>query len=239
MHTRQLLQCITAQQTTFIYMFAASLVLFATWPTIDIWVASLFYQPIAGFAVSQSALANGLRHSIWAFVILMFLVSCLSSAAPAKWHTWTGVPRTLWLYCVALYICGPVVLVNYILKGYVGRARPAQTELFGGDSQFSPAFQVVAECPRNCSFVSGEAAGAVTMALCVWVLTMVGRKTRWTTFSRLVAIAMAVVAAGLRVAKGRHFLSDVWFAAILMMGVAIALALLWQIPWRRPDQQEQ
>ena len=52
------------------------------------------------------------------------------------------------------------LLVNALLKDHWGRARPNETTLFGGDGAFSGPFVIAGQCARNCSFVSGEGAGA-------------------------------------------------------------------------------
>ena len=54
----------------------------------------------------------------------------------------------------------PQILVNLLLKSYSGRPRPHQTDLFGGDLPFMPAGSFSGQCENNCSFISGEAAGA-------------------------------------------------------------------------------
>ena len=59
-----------------------------------------------------------------------------------------------------MLVLGAGLVVNGILKDDFGRARPRDIEAFGGSSQFTPAFVVSHECDRNCSFSSGDGAGA-------------------------------------------------------------------------------
>jgi lipid A 4'-phosphatase len=80
------------------------------------------------------------------------------------------------------------------------------------------------QCLDNCSFVSGEASGAAALAVSVWI---VSSRMESPTLRRLVRwsmIAAAVLAAFLRVAKGRHFLSDIIFAGLIVTGLALALS---------------
>ena len=50
------------------------------------------------------------------------------------------------------------VIVNFILKGLWGRARPEDVIQYGGTQTFTPWFQFSDACMNNCSFVSGDAA---------------------------------------------------------------------------------
>src|SRR5690606_1953513 len=65
---------------------------------------------------------------------------------------------------------GPYILVNLLLKSFSGRPRPDETNLFAGDHTFMPAGSFAGQCDNNCSFVSGEAAGAGWVACLVPLL---------------------------------------------------------------------
>ena len=51
-----------------------------------------------------------------------------------------------------------IIIVNYILKGLWGRARPEDVMQYGGSKIFTPWFSTSDACISNCSFVSGDAA---------------------------------------------------------------------------------
>jgi lipid A 4'-phosphatase len=107
---------------------------------------------------------------------------------------------------------GPLLIVNKILKEHMGRPRPWHTTDFGGDLSFVPAWHYSEACLRNCSFVSGEAAGAAFL-LCATLLTP--RRWRWHWVAAVLPVSLAM--ASLRVAFGAHFVSDVVLGYLLTL----------------------
>ena len=67
------------------------------------------------------------------------------------------------MFLVAATALGPGLIANTVLKDNWGRARPYQTDSFGGTRQFTPAPLPAAQCERNCAFVSGHAALAFSL----------------------------------------------------------------------------
>ena len=81
----------------------------------------------------------------------------------AVWLALIGRPlwrldRKALVFIVAATALGPGLIANTVLKDNWGRARPYQTDSFGGTRQFTPAPLPAAQCERNCAFVSGHAA---------------------------------------------------------------------------------
>ena len=115
-------------------------------------------------------------------------------------------------------------LVNGILKSMWGRARPIQIEGFGGDADFTRAWQVSDNCLSNCSFVSGEGSSAAWMVAAVVVMTPPAVRA-W-------ALPLALSYGGAlsinRIAFGGHFLSDIllsWALTGLVIAALHRLAL--------------
>lgn len=196
-------------------LFAVAHLLFATWPGIDLWASALVFDG-EGFPLARSEALHRVRHAIWNAVIAATLGSL------ALWLVWlslgsrTRVAARVWAFPVAVMLAGPILLVNGLLKAHWGRARPADAAAFGGEAAFTPPFQMAGDCEGNCSFVSGEGSGAVAMALALGLLVPQARL-------RAALGALALLACGLRVATGRHYLSDVVFGALLMAFVALGL----------------
>ena len=211
--------------------FACTHLVFAVWPVIDLRASALFFDG-AGFPLARSEALHLLRHAIWAGAVVVALGSL------AAWVAWIALgsrarvaPRAL-AYPAALAVLGPGLLVNGLLKEHWGRARPADIREFGGADPFTPPFQMAGPCSGNCSFVSGEGAGAVALALGLGALTTSGR-------ARMGLAAAAVLASALRVATGRHYLSDVVFGAFLMVFAALLLHRAMRIgPARRTLTRE-
>jgi lipid A 4'-phosphatase len=194
---------------------------FASVPTLDIWVSSLFYEKGGGFWLARSQSLIALRDC---FRLVPWVVGLIAAALAI--HQYFRADRLgarpFVLICASL-IVGPGLLVNGLLKEHWGRARPDAIEQYGGTAHFTPAFQIAHECAHNCSFTSGEAASLSTTAMVLSVVTW-----PWTsTATRFLLMSILSIIAGagsfLRVMMGRHFLSDILFSFLLCALVILVL----------------
>lgn len=134
---------------------------------------------------------------------------------------WMTKARNLALALIAL-VLGPYLLVNVVLKSVSGRPRPYETDLFAGHLPFVPAGSFSGACQDNCSFVSGEAAGAGWVACLIpllpaWLRPILGPPI----------IVVSLVTPALRIAFGGHFLSDVtlgWLSSVVIFCAVFACA---------------
>lgn len=187
----------------------ALVILFATFPSIDLRFSALFFSPVeqpwSGREPFPEWLRDTLREgtelaTLLAFVILVGNLR-LGTLQRTGWRVWA-------------FLCGPVILcagllVNGVLKATIGRARPFSVTEFGGQQLFTPPFQYSAQCYSNCSFSSGETAliASFFLPLCVLVWPRLQRRGRLAMGG--IAAGMIVLMSGLRIAAGGHFLSDV------------------------------
>jgi lipid A 4'-phosphatase len=196
---------------------AASLALFWFFPGIDLFVSGLFYDPQHGFPLAAWAplrsIEGLIRWLTWAILLI--------ALAGAAWLRLRGRPfwrldRSALIFLVASLAIGPGIVANTVLKDHWGRARPYQTEAFGGTKEFTPAPLPADQCARNCSFVSGHAALAFSLVSFAFLLPA-GRR-------RDIAFVAALAFGGLiglgRIAVGHHFLSDVVDAGLIVVGVS-------------------
>jgi lipid A 4'-phosphatase len=137
-------------------------------------------------------------------------------------------PRRV-IYVLVCLLVGPGLLVNVVLKEHWGRARPSQVTEFGGARTFTPALTISDQCPRNCSFVSGEVSLGFWW-LCFAFAARPGRR-RYLVAG---ALAMGTLMGVLRVGAGGHFLSDAIFAALLTIAVCALLRDLMAIDAAAP-----
>ncbi|PFG64867.1 membrane-associated PAP2 superfamily phosphatase [Thioclava sp. ES.031] len=204
--------------------------LFRFVPELDLGVAGLFYRAGEGFSVITNPLWEWLRQRIWDVSIVLFLVSLVAWPwAGLRHRTVLRLPARIWAFICLLYLLGPIVVVNGVLKANSGRARPADVDLFGGAHHFSLAGTFTDQCSRNCSFVSGEVAAAVALGLLIWLGAELSRLRlpRWgLRYLRAIGVFVAVFIILQRVGTGRHFLSDAYFAGLVSLSVAW---LLWGI----------
>lgn len=213
----------------FFGVFAACAAVFAAWPSIDIWISSQFYTQGAGFELEADPVLEGIRNGFWNIFLVAALVCLTMLIHHGLKRDGLNIPGRIWGFSVSLYILGPGLLVDVVLKGNSGRARPAQVTEFGGSADFTPAFQMTDQCARNCSFVSGEASGATATAIVIGCIgwTLVPRGLRGVFVALL--FAFAAVPSLLRVVTGRHFMSDVVFSVLITALVALLLYRLFNL----------
>ena len=194
--------------------------LFAIWPSIDLWASRQFVLPDGSFWLSHSVIAEDVRMPIWLASVALAAIAAVMLGVTLLRGVSARTSWRLWAFITTLYIIGPGLLVNVLLKQNWGRARPVIVEAFGGSKLFTPPFEIAGQCASNCSFVSGEAASAAVMAIVVVICfgRTVARRKRALVTVALVAVFM--LASGMRVASGRHFLSDVVFAGLFMLILA-------------------
>ncbi len=212
---------------------ACAVAAFAIAPQIDLEVSAWFYDPRTGFWMARLAWLESFRQLVWNLSIMMFVLSLAGLGFAWAKKPLLSLGARDWGYVSALFLLGPVLLVNIILKQHWGRARPADVTQFGGAHDFTPPWQPADQCVSNCSFVSGEVSGAVVLAVALMMLRPVvaqyfprwGRKI-WTMLSLSLPLAIMVQ----RVVTGRHFLSDTLFAALFMLALAVVLR---RLMWRR------
>ncbi|MCZ7909957.1 phosphatase PAP2 family protein [Agrobacterium leguminum] len=187
----------------------ALVILFATFPSIDLRFSALFFSPVEQTWSGREPFPEWLRDTLREGTELATLLAFAILVGNLRLGT---LQRTGWR--VWAFLCGPVILcagllVNGVLKATIGRARPFSVTEFGGQQLFTPPFQYSAQCYSNCSFSSGETAliASFFLPLCVLVWPRLQRRGRLVTGS--IAAGMIVLMSGLRIAAGGHFLSDV------------------------------
>lgn len=206
-----------------------SVIVFAAFPFIDLKVSALFFMGEAGSWVAGGPVfefwRNVVRRSGEAIAAIAFLIFVgnlvLGQQQKTGWRVWAY----LWLSTLS---CAGV-LVNGVLKSNLGRARPNGVQEFGGQQLFTPPFQLSDQCSSNCSFSSGEVAlvASVVLPFCVLIWPQLSRNGR--IFAGFLAIAAVVATAMMRIAAGRHFLSDttmsMLFAALISVFLYRALVI--------------
>jgi len=137
------------------------------------------------------------------------------------------VPGRAVIFLVATLTLGPGLLVNVGLKDHWGRPRPIDVTQFGGDEHFVPWWDPRGECPNNCSFVSGDVAGAF------WTIAPAAlAPPQWRALAYGAALTLGTAMAAFRVMAGGHFLSDVVFAGVFtFLIIWLAHGLIYR--WRR------
>jgi len=207
---------------------------FLLFPGVDLAVTALFHRAGEGFPASQDAMLRTLRKS--SSLALAGLLVTMAVLLVRRWITGGRGGRTLVRNCSFLMlglVAGPGLVVNTVLKNGWGRARPIQTDLFGGDAPFSGVWRISDACRDNCSFVSGEASSAAWMVCAVLVLV----PARWRMWAVPPAVVYGVALSLNRIAFGGHYLSDVllsWAITGLVLAGLHRVTAAAPLPARRP-----
>jgi lipid A 4'-phosphatase len=186
--------------------------LFIALPEVDLLVSGLFYDggfPLAGQRWNQW-LHIGLGRSLGA---LMAALLALYGFNRLTRKNLLGIDGKAVLYVFLVLILGAGLIVNVLFKDQFGRARPREVQEFGGSSQFTRAFEISNQCDDNCSFSSGETAGAFLALALARVLSR--RRS-----ALLIAVALGTAVSLGRIAAGAHFLSDVVVSFFVMLIVS-------------------
>jgi lipid A 4'-phosphatase len=190
-------------------VFALLVALFVAFPEIDLAVSGAFFHQAGQWFPPEDGLIRGLAYRGLPRIgqLLLAVLAALLALSFVRQLPRLKARRAVIGFLLASALLGPVLLVDYSLKGHFGRARPATVQEFGGDRQFTPAFVPADQCKGNCSFVSGHVATAAFIMAFGW-LGAPGVRRRWLVAS----LVFASYFAWIRMTAGGHFLSDTVFA---------------------------
>jgi membrane-associated phospholipid phosphatase len=95
------------------------------------------------------------------------------------------------------------------MKDYWPRSRPIDVPEFNGSERFVAWWDPRGVCPKNCSFVAGESAGAF------WTVAPAAlTPLPWRPLAYAAAVAFGAAVGALRIVFGGHFFTDVVFAGV-------------------------
>tara|TARA_B100000886_G_scaffold249337_1_gene175682 strand:+ start:3023 stop:3892 length:870 start_codon:yes stop_codon:yes gene_type:complete len=207
----------------FLYFFIGfpPAIYFVIDPTLDLWGAQLGHKVGFGYPAAYTPSWMSLRRAIQFSAALLpigIIYSFLSRAITGK-HKFKldGKAACYLLLCM---IIGPWLLANEILKDNWGRPRPAHLDVTIGTKQYAPPLIINDQCEKNCSFISGEASFGYIWVSLAFIPGFARRKRRLF----VLGIIIGSSAGFMRIIQGGHFISDVWYAALFMIGTAWVLA---------------
>ena len=217
----------TPRQATWVWVMMAlllSMALFALRPELDNQVSQHYFDPtLPGFPAKRIEWLTLVYQLAPLLNQILFVGSLLVLVAVWRKPDWVNVRwRRRSMSWALMMVLGIGVVVDWALKDHVGRARPEQTQAFGGPSMGKPLFEFAQGCDLNCSFVSGHAAGG--FALMVWGMWAPRRKRQqWIMLGVLAGSGLG----WMRIAQGGHYLSDVVFAGWVIWLLYQAIRHIW------------
>ncbi len=218
------------ERLVFAALLALAVAVFETWPELDLWATGQFYAARGFTGVGRLwvwVMYEGTPLIARALVIGALLALLAALLRP-------GCLRRPWVRragaLVLVSALGVGLLVHNVLKDNWGRPRPVLTQDFGGQHPFQRALLPSDLCPRNCSFVSGHAAGGF-MLLAIGLLGSRGTRWRWWAAGVLAGSVIGLA----RIAAGGHYLSDIVFSflAVWLTGMLVRELWLRVALWRR------
>jgi len=195
---------------------------FLVWPEMDLFVSGLFAAPDQGFLLRQNLFLVGLGKIAFfgARVLALGFAGCALAAyflkKPVAW-----LSAKSWVFLLLCLLVGPGLFANVVFKDHWGRARPREIVAFGGTKTFTPALVISDQCKRNCSFVSGDGAFGFFLPSFAYVVPF--RRRRRVFWG---GMGFGVLFGGARILLGAHFLSDVLYAAVLVLATSAGLHAL-------------
>ena len=195
--------------------FVISSLLLVAFSDLDLLISRLFFDQRFHFA---EPLWTKLLHEAVGVFIAVSVAAVIGIYAFNKLsqRNLCGIDGRKVLYLLLVLIFGAGLIVNEVFKNHFGRARPKDLQEFGGSRQFTPAFFIADQCSDNCSFSSGDSAGAFFSLAFAIALT----RRRVITVA---AVGFGVAVSLSRIAIGAHFFSDTVVSFFVMLIVADAL----------------
>jgi lipid A 4'-phosphatase len=216
---------------------AAVGVTFAAFPDLDLKITGLFFEPQGrGFLLTNYMFFEGHLWMLRLRDAAMWIVAALALAPVAavlvkllRPHKPMPISPRAVIFLLGTLALAPGVLANFVLKEHWSRPRPIEVREFYGNDAFVPWWDPRGACDQNCSFISGESAGAF------WTLApaaLAPPQVRAVAYAAALAFGAAV--GGMRIAVGGHFFTDVAFSAVftfLIVWVAHGLLFRWPVPF--------
>ena len=202
--------------------------IFGIWPELDINLASPFFDPArGGFWRSYDPVYLRARDAaVWLITLIALPAAVAPVAKLVRPQRPLLIPGRAVLLMLIPLALAPGVLANLGLKEHWGRPRPIDIAEFGGDEHFRPWWDPRGDCPKNCSFIGGEPAGAF------WTLAPAAvLPPQWRALGYAAALAFGMAVGAQRMAAGAHFFSDVVFAGVFTF-LIIWLTHAWLYRWR-------
>jgi membrane-associated PAP2 superfamily phosphatase len=200
---------------------------FGLFPQLDVKIAAPFY------VVDRHFLLGDLDWHTWLRDQTMFVVA-LFAAPPIIAlvfklifpHRRMPMSARAAVFLTVTFALAPGVLANGILKDHWPRSRPVDVQEFKGGERFTPWWDPRGDCTMNCSFVSGEAAGAY------WLLAPASlAPPPWRPLAYAAAVTFGTAVGVMRMAFGGHFFTDVVFAGVftyLIIWIVHGLIYRWR-----------
>lgn len=215
---------------------AASVLLFALIPDLDLRIARIFFDAASAtfplkFSTWAGVVRDGAMWICWGIAAPSIVALFVKLVRPDKPLLVKG--RTVAFLLITLVLSAGI-FSNLLFKGYWGRPRPASVTEFSGPWTYKNWWDHTGDCPRNCSFFSGEAATAF------WTYAPAAlTPPQWRPLAYAGATVFGLATGLLRMTFGGHFLSDVVAAGLAtFLIVWLVHGLIYRWPRTRESDED-
>ena len=187
-------------------------------PDLDLNIAGRFYNPQSGFVgiTPWGRIGRSIGADV-PFIVpgVMLILYGLKRYGWSMPYAPTG--RSI-AFLALSFVLSTGVLVNLVMKDHLHRPRPSHVAEFGGAWTYRAFYQFDGQCPRNCSFPSGEASAGFWL-----VAPAMLAPAPYKPLAIAAALVFGAATSVLRMAFGGHFLSDVLFGGLLTLLVVFGV----------------
>jgi membrane-associated PAP2 superfamily phosphatase len=211
---------------------------FAVAPELELRLSRSFYETL----YQGNTFGHRLNPTVWLLRDTgIWLATLLAAPAVIALVIKLALPRRRLLvsgraivFLLATLALAPGILVNGLLKEHWDRPRPIDVTEFGGSKRYVPWWDPRGDCPKNCSFVSGDVSGSF------WTLAPAAlTPPAWRPLAYAGALAVGTGMAVLRMAAGAHFITDVVFAGVFTFVIIwIVHGLIYRWPRTRLTDED-
>ena len=199
----------------FAIIFGILVLIFNIFPELDIKITSFFYSTERDFVYKSNFIAL-IIYEIIPTISTLYIIALGFFACYEFLKKRGKIDKALLYFSILIIvITGSGIIVNSILKQYIGRARPDQVIEFGGDKRFTKVMENSDQCDKNCSFSCGHAAAAFNFITLPFLLPRKLKIPAYTVF-----LSFGIFSGIARVIQGRHFASDVFASGFIVLGMS-------------------
>lgn len=202
---------------------------FGLYPDLDLKISALFYDPAKkDFMLRWSPMLGFLRDAaMWIVAALIAPAFIALAAKIIRPRARLLVSGRAIVFLIATIAIAPGIVTNVVLKDNWPRSRPIDVPQFNGEERFTAWWDPRGGCPKNCSFVGGEASGAF------WTIAPAAlAPPAWRPIAYGAALLFAAAVGALRLAFGAHFFSDLAFSGVFTY-LIVWFVYSWIYRWPR------
>ena len=192
--------------------------IFILFPNLDLDVARSFYNPQSGFVgiTPWGRMGRSIGADVPFIVPGVMLIAYILKRR--GWNMPYAPTGKSLIFLGLSFALSTGVLVNLVMKDHLHRPRPSHVAEFGGPWTYRAFYQFDGQCPRNCSFPSGEASAGFWL-----VAPAMLAPAPYKPLAIAAALVFGAATSVLRMAFGGHFLSDVLFGGLLTLLVVFGV----------------